>query len=383
MLELVALSDDYRELCTGLAGVAGVAVRTHSSLEVSLAPAPGSLGTLVLAAGHEAGVLRSLAGARVETELAVVGTGLPPEVAAGLAGAGARAVFDLPRDVGELRAWIERRVHALAAEAQRRAHVDRQAARFAPARLVGRSATMRAALAAAALAAERVDVPVLLVGEPGTGKRHLARTIHYAGARRAAPLVWLDCAATPPEALEVELFGQERGARPGAQLSRAGLLEAIGPGTVYLGAVERLGPSLLERLFRAVAERRVRRVGGDREMETEARVMVGAAPAAAAEQLARWRALGAECIPLPPLRERGDDAVLLAEAALADDPQWQGAAQLPEEVRAAILARAWPGNVAELKHAVQRAVALGGGRLRAEDLASAGAAGGGRGDGSR
>ena len=233
-----------------------------------------------------------------------------------------------------------------------------EADRFGP--LVGQSAPMRRAFALAAGAVDS-DAPVLLAGEPGTGKRALAQAIHDRSARADRPLLAVPCGAMPRELLESELFGDERG--PGAP--RPGILEAARGGSVLLDQVGELPIELQPRLLAALDRRELRRVGGDQPIAIDARLMATTTRnLAAGINGHRFRSdlharLSAFQIALPPLRtRRADLALVLNDLAnqlqlSEDDRAWL----LSPSLLAELGMHHWPGNLRELRRYVEDCVA--------------------------
>ena len=211
---------------------------------------------------------------------------------------------------------------------------------------------------------------VLVQGETGTGKELVARNVHELGTRKSGPFVVVDCASLPATLLEAELFGHEKGAFTGADRARAGAFERSNGGTIFLDEVGEL-PLLAQASLLGVLERhRFRRVGGDREIEVDVRV-VSATNRDLRHEVNRgtfradlyFRLAGARVV-LPPLRERPEDiAVIVRHFAM----ELTGSEDLPltEETLAALAVQHWPGNVRELRSAVERAVAFGAGELTA------------------
>ena len=209
---------------------------------------------------------------------------------------------------------------------------------------------------------------VLVQGETGTGKELVVRGVHELGARKSGPFVVVDCASLPATLLEAELFGHEKGAFTGADRARAGAFERANGGTVFLDEVGEL-PLLAQASLLGVLERhRFRRVGGDREIEVDVRV-VSATNRDLRHEVNRgtfradlyFRLAGARVV-LPPLRERPEDiAVIVRHFAL----ELTGSEELPltEETLATLAVQHWPGNVRELRSAVERAVAFGAAEL--------------------
>lgn len=224
-----------------------------------------------------------------------------------------------------------------------------------------RSPPMRA-LREAILRLARVDAPVLLTGESGAGKEVAARAIHTLGPRAAEPFVALNCAAIPRDLLESEVFGHEKGAFTGAAARRIGAAERAGAGTLLLDEVAELAPELQAKLLRLLEDRRFLRVGGDREIALQARV-IAATNAELKARVAEGRfrqdlyfRLAVVELRVPPLRERREDVLDLAWLFLAGHGRDLA---LDPDAEAALLAHPWPGNVRELRNRIERAAVLG------------------------
>ncbi len=211
------------------------------------------------------------------------------------------------------------------------------------------------------------DASVLVEGETGTGKSFVARLIHEASARAQEPFRVLNCAAIPESLLEAELFGHEKGAFTGAVAARAGAFEAAGRGTLFLDEIGELPLGSQAKLLRALEERRFERLGSNRQLTLHARVL-----AATNRNLAdmvragRFRGdllyrLSVVKVTVPPLRERGDDLMLLAEHILSDLSAQAGrrVGGFSAEASKAICRYDWPGNVRELRNAIEHALVLG------------------------
>jgi len=228
---------------------------------------------------------------------------------------------------------------------------------------------------------------ILLLGETGTGKGALARHIHGCVRRGAKepdavpPLVTVNCTALPPTLVEAELFGHERGAFTDAREPREGLFEMANGGTIFLDEIGDMPLELQAKILTVIEDGEFRRVGGNRTKTIRARLVA----ATNRDLEARVRdgsfrsdlfyRLNAFTIVTPPLRERGTDAVLIAEAALGRFAEEFGrpAMRLGEAARRSILRHAWPGNVRELVNAVQRAAVLAEAEeIEPEDLGLAG-----------
>ncbi|MBX3248176.1 MAG: sigma 54-dependent Fis family transcriptional regulator [Myxococcales bacterium] len=232
--------------------------------------------------------------------------------------------------------------------------------------LYGASPAMRALFAVL----ERVaptDTTVLLEGETGTGKEEAAHAIHEASPRREGPFVVLDCSAVPPNLIESELFGHERGAFTGAEGARTGLFEEANGGTLFLDELGELRPDVQPALLRVLEQREVRRVGGTRTISVDVR-LVAATNRDLREEVTAGRfredlfyRLAVVHARLPPLRERIEDLPALADLLLRRmglDDVAIASVLTPELVKSIALGR-WPGNVRELRNYLERCVVLG------------------------
>jgi two-component system response regulator HydG len=207
---------------------------------------------------------------------------------------------------------------------------------------------------------------VLLTGESGTGKELVARAIHRRSARRDGPFVAVNCAALPDTLLESELFGHAKGAFTDARSARPGLFLEADKGSIFLDEVGELPLALQPKLLRALQERKVRPVGGDREISFDARLIAATnADLEAAVEEHRFREdlyyrLNVVGIHVPPLRQRGSDVLLLAQHFVQRYSASLGKPVMTLTPDAATrLARyAWPGNIRELQNCIERAVAL-------------------------
>lgn len=223
------------------------------------------------------------------------------------------------------------------------------------------SPAMQTALALAARYAP-TDVSVTLVGETGTGKDVLARTIHAQSARLNRPLVVFDCGAVAPNLAESELLGHERGAFTGAVATHTGAFERADGGTLFLDEIGELPLDLQTRLLRALENRCGRRVGGTEDRPFDVRVIAATNRELRAEVSAgRFRRdlyfrLGAAVIPVPPLRERLEDLPRLVQDLL--DDLGRSDLSLSEDALTMLRFRSWPGNVRELKNTLACVVAF-------------------------
>jgi DNA-binding NtrC family response regulator len=247
--------------------------------------------------------------------------------------------------------------------------VKRSAAASALPQVVVRSAKMRELHELIERVAQG-RINVLLLGETGVGKEVLAEAVHRHSPRAERPFLRLNCGAFTEALLESELFGHERGAFTGATGTKPGLLETAQGGTVFLDEVGELPLALQVKLLRVLEERQVRRVGGVKSIPIDVR-LVAATNRNLQEEIAasRFRAdlyfrLDGITVRIPPLRERTDEIEDLARTFLADACKLNGIANVPELSREALdtlLRHPWPGNIRELRNAMERAAFLCGG----------------------
>jgi len=245
--------------------------------------------------------------------------------------------------------------------------------------LVGQSTAMSRLLNDIRTAAS-TDANVLILGESGAGKERVSRAVHGSSSRKAGPFIPINCAAIPENLLEAELFGYERGAFTGAEVTKAGLLEAADGGTLFLDEVCELNPGLQAKLLRAVEDGTVRRVGGIRPIAVDV-CFVASTNRDIYDEMRRGRfredlffRLDVIEIRVPPLRERREDIPLLAAHFLESCVRRYGKKVdgCADATLGLLTKYDWPGNVRELRSAVERAVAYAQGPLVApEDLPEA------------
>ncbi len=316
---------------------------------------PGALPELFFAAGYpEARLLWS----RGRSERVLVdGSGGAEELSA--AAAGGQLSLRAPLVDPTLRALFAVALRDLDAAGPRLVSTD-----SARGGAVGENPSLLAALERAALLAPG-ELPVLILGETGTGKELVARQMHTLSRRAAGPFAPLNCAAVSEHLLLSELFGHARGAFTGADRERAGVFESARGGTVFLDEIGDLPPNAQGMLLRALQEGEIRRVGESLPRRIDVRIvaathrdLVAMVRAAAFRQDLFYRLRGAT-ITLPPLRDRGDDVILLAEAFLARSAR---PARLSARARAALLGHSWPGNIRELRNAIEMASTLAAGK---------------------
>ena len=210
-----------------------------------------------------------------------------------------------------------------------------------------------------------VNRPVLLIGERGTGKELAARRLHYLSTRWKGPLVTLNCSALTPSLIESELFGYERGAFTGAEKRRTGRFEAADGGTLFLDEIGSIPMEVQEKILRVVEYSTFERVGGSESVEVDVRIIAATnADLVALAEEGQFKQdlldrLSFEVLFLPPLRERKEDILLLANhfaARMAFELGREEIPQFSDEAIAALESYSWPGNVRELKNLVERAV---------------------------
>lgn len=231
--------------------------------------------------------------------------------------------------------------------------------------IIGTNREVQQAYVVAAKVA-RTNATVLLLGETGTGKEYLARTIHYQSDRANGPFVKVNCAALPENLLESELFGHEKGAFTHAITRRLGRFEIAHKGTIFLDEIGEIAPSVQTKLLRVLQEKQFERVGGSETITVDVRVI--AATNRDLEQAVRekqfrddlYYRLNVISVKLPPLRERGDDVMIFADHFLKRfaDEMGKPIKNFSEEAISVIKAHSWPGNIRELENAIERAVIL-------------------------
>ncbi|MBA2340837.1 MAG: sigma-54-dependent Fis family transcriptional regulator, partial [Pyrinomonadaceae bacterium] len=292
---------------------------------------------------------------------------------------GAHDFLQKPVDSNHLLLLIERALEARRLRTENVLLREEWARRYGFPRIIGESEALKRAVAETQRVAP-TDATVLLLGESGTGKELFARAVHHLSARgekNDKPFVAVNCAAIPETLIESELFGYERGAFTGANERRAGKFELASGGSIFLDEIGELPLAVQGKLLRAIEEKTVDRIGGRAPVPVDIRIIAatnrdleGAAEAGEFRRDLFFR-LAVFPIEIPPLRERGDDVVLLAQHfAQKFGKELRGrAAVLSDAAIVTLRAYAWPGNVRELENAIERACILADGlTLEPSDL---------------
>jgi two-component system NtrC family response regulator len=216
----------------------------------------------------------------------------------------------------------------------------------------------------------KTDATVLIQGESGTGKELLAKAVHSNSPRRSRAFVAINCGAIPETLLESELFGHEKGAYTGAHIQRKGKFELADGGTLFLDEIAEMSVPLQVKLLRFLQERQIERVGGREMIRVDARVIAATNKDLRAElQAGRFREdlyyrLSVVNLSIPPLRDRGEDLVLIANALLRKHAREQRRKlRFSSEALEAMAQYRWPGNIRELDNTVQRAAIMASGQL--------------------
>jgi two-component system, NtrC family, response regulator AtoC len=287
------------------------------------------------------------------------------DTAIGAIRAGAYDYISKPFRMEEIKHTVRRTLEAQRLTRENRLYRQELSERYGVENLVGQAPEMVAIYKTIARVAN-LDTTVLVLGESGTGKEMVARAIHYASPRAGRAFVVVDCAALPETLFESELFGHERGAFTGAVSARRGLFEAAEGGTCLLDEVGELSPALQAKLLRALHERTIRRVGGNDVIPLDVRIIAATnRDLKKAVEEGRFREdlyyrLNVVTIEVPPLRERYRDIPMLAQHLLAKFTRATGKPirGFARETLAVLSAYHWPGNVRQLEHAIESAVAL-------------------------
>ena len=220
------------------------------------------------------------------------------------------------------------------------------------------------------------EARVLITGENGTGKELVARWLHAKSTRAAAPFVEVNCAAIPSELIESELFGHERGAFTSAVKQRKGKFEQADGGTLFMDEIGDMSLSAQAKVLRALQENRISRVGSDKDVEVDVRVLA-ATNKNLREEIARgnfredlYHRIGVVVIQVPPLRERSEDIpALIAHFVRSISAEYRTVPKrIDDEAVAALQAMPWTGNIRELRNVIERLIILSEERITADDV---------------
>ena len=278
---------------------------------------------------------------------------------------GAHDFLQKPVDSNHLLLLVERALDQARLRTENVLLREEWSRRYGFPRILGESDTMKRAVSETQRVAQ-TEATVLLLGESGTGKELFARAIHHLSERRDKPFVAINCAAIPETLIENELFGHERGAFTGANDRRQGKFELASGGTVFLDEIGELPLAVQGKLLRAIEEKAIDRIGGKAPVTVDVRVVAAtnrdlkAAVTAGEFRGDLFFRLAVFPIVVPPLRERGDDVVLLAQhfASQIGKELRRRPAILSDEAISAVKSHRWPGNVRELENAIERACIL-------------------------
>jgi len=278
---------------------------------------------------------------------------------------GAHDFLQKPIDSNHLLLLVERALEQARLRTENVLLREEWSKRYGFPRIIGESEVIKRAVADTQRVAQ-TEATVLLLGESGTGKELFALAVHHLSNRRDKPFVAINCAAIPETLIENELFGHERGAFTGASDRRQGKFELASGGTVFLDEIGELPLAVQGKLLRVIEEKVVDRIGGRGPVEVDVRVVAATnRDLKAAVEKGQFRGdlffrLAVFPLEIPPLKERGEDIVLLARnfASKLGKELRGREASLSEEAIAALRKHSWPGNVRELQNAIERACIL-------------------------
>ncbi len=311
------------------------------------------------------GVLRALRAIDPEATVILVTAFATIETAVEAIREGAFDYLPKPFSADQLTVCIERALEQRRLREENRRLLEQLTETYRFDNIIGRSLPMLQVFETIKKVAKS-EANILIIGETGTGKELIARSLHVHSRRAAGPFIPVDCASLPENLLESELFGHEKGAFTGAQATRPGLFEFASGGTIFLDEVGDISLNLQAKLLRVLQEREVRRVGSNRIIEVDVRV-ISATNHDLAQSVATSRfredlyyRLNVISIPLPPLRDRKGDVPLIAhhylkKYAASSGKEVKGI--MPEAMRF-LEEHTWPGNVRELQNVIERAVVL-------------------------
>jgi DNA-binding NtrC family response regulator len=278
---------------------------------------------------------------------------------------GAHDFLQKPVDSNHLLLIVERALEQARLRTENILLREEWSRRYGFPRIIGESEAIKRAVGETQRVSQ-TEANVLLLGESGTGKELFARAVHHLSPRRDKPFVAINCAAIPETLIENELFGHERGAFTGAGERRLGKFELASGGTVFLDEIGEMPLAVQSKLLRVIEEKMVDRIGGRAPIPVDVRVVAATnkdlRQAVEAGEFRRdlFFRLAVFPVEIPPLRERNEDAVLLARhfASQLGREMWGREAVLSDASLAAIRRHSWPGNVRELENAIERACIL-------------------------
>jgi DNA-binding NtrC family response regulator len=321
-------------------------------------------------------VLRASKAHRPETAIVMITAHGSEKIAVEAMKIGAEDYVPKPFDNEELRVVVARALERTRLEREHRMLLERVEREYGFENLVGSGPGMRQVFETIQKVAE-TDLSVLIRGDSGTGKEGVAQAIHQRSSRRRRPFVAVNCAAISPQLVESELFGHEKGAFTGADARRVGKFEAAQEGTIFLDEIGDMAPETQAKVLRVLEERAFERVGGDRPVEVDVRVVAATHRDLEAEVRAgRFREdlyyrLKVVEIAIPPLRERLEDLPALVERFLTQVAERLGREKkrISEAALARLARDPWRGNVRELRNVIEQAAVLSSGStIEADDL---------------
>ena len=358
-----AFSGFWQDLATDL----GVGVQ-HLDLDDKPPGSHDAIAIVLAAGGAERDAVDWLHSQETRSAVPILAVGADPgrRIAVQLVSRGAKDYFALPNDVEVLRNTLAAIVYQRSQQSKD-TKTESAVRPDAFAEIIGESTALKAVLSRAERLLPHANASALILGETGTGKELLARALHDGSPRRAEPFVAVNCSALPENLVESEFFGHEKGAFTNAHAAKPGLFEVADGGTLFLDEVGELPPDMQAKLLRVLDDKEIRRVGGTKSRKVDVRII-----AATNEDLEAcvkkgtfrqdlFFRLSVVTFNLPPLRNRENDVILIAEHLLKvlakrhDLP----VPTLGLDVRSRLQNYRWPGNVRQLKNAVERALLLG------------------------
>ena len=315
-------------------------------------------------------ILQAILAHQPRTKVIVVTGSTEKEQALRAVKMGAVDFYHKPIDLEELKVIIARANHIYQLEQENFELHRRVDGDHSFERMIGSSPPMKEVFAQVRKSAV-TNVAILIIGETGAGKELVARAIHQQSDRASRPFVPINCAAIPSELLESELFGHEKGSFTGAHTTREGKVELADGGTLFLDELGELSISLQVKLIRFLQDKLIERVGGRKPIQLDVRIISATnrdLQEAIEEKKFRedlFYRISVITIDIPPLRERGEDIMLLANAYLnlACSEEQMTPKVFSEAAVEALMQHPWPGNVRELENRIKRAVIMAEGRL--------------------